>query len=76
MENKKVKVNVSEDNEKFLSDLSVLMAGISQHLQKMPDMKFVNLQKFTATGLILALSAEVTAMTSVLVKWGFIKEAK
>jgi len=76
MVNKEVKVNVSKDNEKFLTDLSVLMAGVSQHLKKMPDMEFVGLQKFTATGLILALSAEVTAMTSVLVKWGFIKEAK
>jgi len=76
MINKETKVNVSKDTEKYLTDLSVLMAGISQHLNKMPGLEFTGLQKFTATGLILALSAEVTAMTSLLVRWGFIKETK
>jgi len=76
MENKKIKVNVSKDNEKFLFDLSVLMTGLSRHLKRMPDMKFIGLQKFTAVGLIFGLSTEVTSMTPLLIEWGFMKEAK
>ena len=68
---------IATDAEKWIENVSKLMAALSSHLTAARNIEFSDIQRFTVVGMTVGLSFDISSFNNDLLKeWGFSAEKR
>lgn len=71
---KNPEIKVETDAEKYMNNISLLLAGLGKHLEIIDEIDLKPLDKFTLTGLVMSISTQMSILLEKFKEWGMIEK--